>query len=147
MLAHLVTIATCLLTRATAVPAFAGGLSNPVVPASASTFNLGPEPRNDTAFEPSDNDCPATDGTIPLYLPDPDSCTKYTVCSGAFGQKMECPPGMHFSASTSSCTFPALANCPLLENVGLTGLPAFGNPAEGIGQLPDKTPKDSLSSR
>lgn len=56
------------------------------------------------------------DGTIRLYFPDPNSCTKYTVCLESFAMQMESEPRMHFSLKASSCTFPPLAGCPLLEN-------------------------------
>lgn len=60
---------------------------------------------------PSDPSCPPTDGMVPLYVPDPDDCTKYTVCSAGFGMKMDCPPGLHFNKVSNHCDFPPLAGC------------------------------------
>ncbi|XP_018493674.1 peritrophin-1 [Galendromus occidentalis] len=105
-------LSCCVLAHANGAPAFAGGLSMPVVPPMFSGFNP-PAPSDHSSDTPSDPDCPPTDGTIPLYIPDPESCSKYTVCSGGFGLKLECAPGMHFNVATSSCTFPALAKCSL----------------------------------
>lgn len=48
---------------------------------------------------------------VPLYVPDPDDCTKYTVCSGGFGMKMDCAPGLHFNKVSNHCDFPPLAGC------------------------------------
>lgn len=60
---------------------------------------------------PSEPTCPPTDGMVPLYVPDPDDCTKYTVCSGGFGMKLDCPVGLHFNKLTNHCDFPPLAQC------------------------------------
>lgn len=60
---------------------------------------------------PSEPTCPPTDGMVPLYVPDPDDCTKYTVCSGGFGMKLDCPVGLHFDKLTNHCDFPPIANC------------------------------------
>uniref|UniRef100_A0A1E1X1Y7 Putative peritrophin n=1 Tax=Amblyomma aureolatum TaxID=187763 RepID=A0A1E1X1Y7_9ACAR len=63
------------------------------------------------AGAPAEESCPETDGMVPLYVPDPDDCTKYTVCSGGFGMKLDCPPGLHFNKVTNHCDFPPLAQC------------------------------------
>lgn len=60
---------------------------------------------------PSESSCPPTDGMVPLYVPDPDDCTKYTVCSGGFGMKLDCPVGLHFNKLTNHCDFPPMAQC------------------------------------
>jgi len=138
-------------------PGYAGGLPGPVVPAGA----MHPAPASQASAAPSDPDCPPTDGALPLYVPDETDCTKYTVCSGGFGMKMDCAPGLHFNRKTNTCDFPPRAKCPLIDpddvatvsftelkgppgidsdaypNVGLTGLPPFGNPDPDIGQLSD----------
>jgi len=148
-------------------PGYAGGLSKPVVPAGM----MPTAPTGNDAAGPSDPDCPETDGTVPMYVPDNSSCTKYTVCSGPFGMKMECAPGMHFNRKTNTCDFPPRAKCPLLNpdetatvsftdlkgppgvdptaypNVGLSGLPKFGNPDPGIGQLSDLTFVEEQASK
>lgn len=107
---------------------------------------------------PSEPSCPPTNGMVPLYVPDPDDCTKYTVCSGGFGMKLDCPPGLHFNKVTNHCDFPPLAKCeeiPPEDPTTLTGPPGikkdayfdksllsgpgfpmiFGQPNPGIGQL------------
>lgn len=107
---------------------------------------------------PSEPSCPPTNGMVPLYVPDPDDCTKYTVCSGGFGMKLDCPPGLHFNSDTNHCDYPPLAGCeeiPPEDPTTLTGPPGikkdayfdmsllsgpgfpmiFGQPNPGIGQL------------
>ncbi|KAL3227566.1 hypothetical protein MRX96_024115 [Rhipicephalus microplus] len=56
---------------------------------------------------PSDPSCPPTDGMVPLYVPDPDDCTKYTVCSAGFGMKMDCPPWSAFQQGLQPLRLPA----------------------------------------
>lgn len=107
---------------------------------------------------PSEPSCPPTNGMVPLYVPDPDDCTKYTVCSGGFGMQLDCPPGLHFNRDTNHCDYPPLAGCeeiPPEDPTTLTGPPGikkdayfdmsllsgpgfpmiFGQPNPGIGQL------------
>ncbi|KAH9376592.1 hypothetical protein HPB48_005803 [Haemaphysalis longicornis] len=60
---------------------------------------------------PAEPSCPPTNGMVPLYVPDPDDCTKYTVCSGGFGMKLDCPPGLHFNKHENHCDFPPNARC------------------------------------
>ncbi|KAH8039823.1 hypothetical protein HPB51_009079 [Rhipicephalus microplus] len=60
---------------------------------------------------PSDPSCPPTNGMVPLYVPDPDDCTKYTVCSGGFGMQLDCPPGLHFNRNSNHCDYPPIAGC------------------------------------
>uniref|UniRef100_A0A023FRY8 Putative peritrophin n=1 Tax=Amblyomma cajennense TaxID=34607 RepID=A0A023FRY8_AMBCJ len=107
---------------------------------------------------PSEPTCPPTNGMVPLYVPDPDDCTKYTVCSGGFGMKLDCAPGLHFNKLTNHCDYPPIAQCeeiPPEDPTTLTGPPGikkdayfdmsllsgpgfpmiFGQPNPGIGQL------------
>ncbi|KAL3227570.1 hypothetical protein MRX96_024117 [Rhipicephalus microplus] len=107
---------------------------------------------------PSDPSCPPTNGMVPLYVPDPDDCTKYTVCSGGFGMQLDCPPGLHFNRNSNHCDYPPIAGCeeiPPEDPTTLTGPPGikkdayfdmsllsgpgfpmiFGQPNPGIGQL------------
>ncbi|CAN7987232.1 unnamed protein product [Ixodes hexagonus] len=60
---------------------------------------------------PTEPSCPESDGFEPLYIADPDDCTKYKVCSGDFGMKLDCPPGLHFNKVTGKCDFPLHAKC------------------------------------
>lgn len=115
---------------------------------------------------PSEPSCPPTNGMVPLYVPDPDDCTKYTVCSGGFGMKLDCPPGLHFNSVTNHCDYPPLAGCeeiPPEDPTTLTGPPGIkkdayfdmsllsgpgypillGQPNPGIGQLKNPPGKPS----
>ncbi|CAN7988625.1 unnamed protein product [Ixodes pacificus] len=65
----------------------------------------------DSGGLPTEPSCPESDGFEPLYIADPDDCTKYKVCSGGFGMKLDCPPGLHFNKVTGKCDFPLRANC------------------------------------
>ncbi|KAG0443092.1 hypothetical protein HPB47_015297 [Ixodes persulcatus] len=65
----------------------------------------------DSGGLPTEPSCPESDGFEPLYIADPDDCTKYKVCSGGFGMKLDCPPGLHFNKVTGKCDFPLHAKC------------------------------------
>ncbi|CAN8016993.1 unnamed protein product [Ixodes persulcatus] len=68
-------------------------------------------PPADSGGLPTEPSCPESDGFEPLYIADPDDCTKYKVCSGGFGMKLDCPPGLHFNKVTGKCDFPLHAKC------------------------------------
>ncbi|XP_050052483.1 uncharacterized protein [Dermacentor andersoni] len=44
-------------------------------------------------------------------VPDPNDCTKYSVCTDTFSTKITCPPGQHFSVADNRCTSPEQAKC------------------------------------
>ncbi|KAH7959916.1 hypothetical protein HPB49_014932 [Dermacentor silvarum] len=44
-------------------------------------------------------------------VPDPNDCTKYSVCTDTFSTKITCPPGQHFSVVDNRCTAPEDAGC------------------------------------
>ncbi|KAH7957756.1 hypothetical protein HPB52_022603 [Rhipicephalus sanguineus] len=65
-----------------------------------------------SSFSFSSPDCPAQ--AVPgvtLKVPDPNDCTKYSLCLQLFGLKLDCPEGQHFSAAASQCLPAALAGC------------------------------------
>lgn len=71
----------------------------------------GAPPEGGADGVPTEPSCPESDGFEPLYIADPDDCTKYKVCSGDFGMKLDCPPGLHFNKVTGKCDFPLHAKC------------------------------------
>ncbi|XP_029844670.2 peritrophin-1 [Ixodes scapularis] len=116
----------------------------------------------DSGGLPTEPSCPESDGFEPLYIADPDDCTKYKVCSGGFGMKLDCPPGLHFNKVTGKCDFPLHANCEEVTTQDprtLKGAPGIkkdayfdvdsldgpghptvtGQPNPGIGQLSSDT--------
>uniref|UniRef100_A0A023G8D0 Putative peritrophin n=1 Tax=Amblyomma triste TaxID=251400 RepID=A0A023G8D0_AMBTT len=105
-------VVTCVVA-VTSAATFAGP---PASPGAYASFGSAPPASSGAgaapaAGPPAEESCPPTDGMVPLYVPDPDDCTKYTVCSGGFGMKLDCPPGLHFNKVTNHCDFPPLAQC------------------------------------
>uniref|UniRef100_A0A023GC53 Putative mucin peritrophin salivary protein n=1 Tax=Amblyomma triste TaxID=251400 RepID=A0A023GC53_AMBTT len=57
-------------------------------------------------------DCPAPGVPgLALKVPDPDDCSKYSLCLQFFGFKLDCPEGQHFSAAANQCLPIAVAGC------------------------------------
>ncbi|KAH6934324.1 hypothetical protein HPB50_022916 [Hyalomma asiaticum] len=48
---------------------------------------------------------------VALKVPDPNDCSKYSLCLQLFGMKLDCPEGEHFSAAASQCLPAAVAGC------------------------------------
>lgn len=110
-------LAVFVMTFVVAVTSAATFAAAPASPGAYVAFGSAPPASSGAgappaaAGPPADESCPETDGMVPLYVPDPDDCTKYTVCSGGFGMKLDCPPGLHFNKLTNHCDFPPLAQC------------------------------------
>lgn len=66
-------------------------------------------------------DCPAkvAKGGV-VKVADPDDCGKYSLCTGTFSTKIDCPPLQHFSKDANECLPQEIAGCD----------PAFAAPAE-----------------
>ncbi|XP_070389198.1 uncharacterized protein [Dermacentor albipictus] len=74
-------------------------------PADFSSFAAPPAPSEDcqgVAVAP---------GGGAAQVPDPNDCTKYSVCTDKFSTKITCPPGQHFSVADNRCTSPEQAGC------------------------------------
>ncbi|XP_022646667.1 covalently-linked cell wall protein 14-like [Varroa destructor] len=64
------------------------------------------------AFGPGRSDCPSKIVLgMPHYVPDPNDCTKYSVCNFWFSAKFVCKYGDHFSVTEQRCVRPWLAGC------------------------------------
>ncbi|XP_064459826.1 tol-Pal system protein TolA-like [Ornithodoros turicata] len=57
------------------------------------------------------SDCPETDSVNTFNVPDPDDCSKYSVCGAYVAVKVDCPEGEHFSKTTKKCQDVVTANC------------------------------------
>nr|XP_037288406.1 glutaconyl-CoA decarboxylase subunit gamma-like [Rhipicephalus microplus] len=65
-----------------------------------------------SSFSFSSPDCPAQ--AVPgvtLKVPDPNDCSKYSLCMQLFNMKLDCSEGQHFSAAAGKCLPAALAGC------------------------------------
>lgn len=58
-----------------------------------------------------DSDCPPGVPGVALKVPDPDDCSKYSLCLQFFGFKLDCPEGQHFSVAANQCLPAAFAGC------------------------------------
>ncbi|XP_077532527.1 uncharacterized protein LOC144144899 [Haemaphysalis longicornis] len=58
-----------------------------------------------------DSDCPPGIPGVALKVPDPDDCSKYSLCLQFFGFKLDCPEGQHFSVAANQCLPAAIAGC------------------------------------
>jgi len=54
-------------------------------------------------------ECPPTDEVI--FIPDPDNCSWYYICSYGKAVHEQCAPGLHFNAELSVCDYPSSAGC------------------------------------
>lgn len=54
-------------------------------------------------------DCSRVSGV--LFMPNPRRCDQYFQCAYGFTYLVNCPSGLHFSASQGRCVYPKDANC------------------------------------
>uniref|UniRef100_A0A131Z3W1 Chitin-binding protein n=1 Tax=Rhipicephalus appendiculatus TaxID=34631 RepID=A0A131Z3W1_RHIAP len=65
-----------------------------------------------SSFSFSSTDCPAQ--AVPgvtLKVPDPNDCSKYSLCMQLFNMKLDCSLGQHFSVAAGKCLPAAIAGC------------------------------------
>ncbi|PLN84997.1 hypothetical protein BDW42DRAFT_161411 [Aspergillus taichungensis] len=61
-------------------------------------------------------ECPAVDPELRnILLPDPESCSRFFLCSRGEKIQMYCPPLLHFSVRWNVCQFPDEAGCSINE--------------------------------
>ncbi|MDR1719984.1 MAG: carbohydrate-binding module family 14 protein [Dysgonamonadaceae bacterium] len=51
-------------------------------------------------------ECPKDDNGFTIYIPDPDCCSQYYVCSNGTAVRKKCPKGLVWDDFTECCTFP-----------------------------------------
>lgn len=56
-------------------------------------------------------DCPLDVWWLTILIPHPTDCHWFFQCSNGIAYCRQCPAGLHFDASRSTCTWPDMAGC------------------------------------
>ncbi|KAG7165592.1 putative Chitin binding Peritrophin-A domain-containing protein 37 [Homarus americanus] len=57
------------------------------------------------------DECPAKDPTPPLYIADPDNCSKYCECSGGIAWSFHCDANLLYNDIKHVCDWPNNVDC------------------------------------
>ncbi|GLV44876.1 hypothetical protein CBL_14552 [Carabus blaptoides fortunei] len=87
-------------------------------------------------------ECPAVDGPLPVYIPNPADCGTYYQCVGGKPLLLQCPVGTHWSTIMNRCDFPENAKC---EETGAkpTSIPTEAPVSEDPPKKPDGCPAEN----
>ena len=55
--------------------------------------------------------CPESTDGMPVFLPNPEDCTKYYECQGDWAIPMDCAPPLFFDPSLDVCNWPSEVDC------------------------------------
>ncbi|XP_043210478.1 chondroitin proteoglycan 2-like [Amphibalanus amphitrite] len=70
-----------------------------------------PNPGNVMAVSEPAGTCPERDGANPVFLPNPQDCSTFYLCSNGVPYLQHCPEGLEFNSRTNTCDFSWHAGC------------------------------------